>query len=70
MPTKEQDISLSWHLTTREKQSVYNSVYLPENVESFKTLLKVMNDLDSKSPVLLAEDTDSVKTTVKSKMLN
>ncbi len=70
LPTKEQDISLSWHLTTREKQSVYNSVYLPENVESFKTLLKVMNDLDSKSPVLLAEDTDSVKTTIKSKMLN
>ena len=25
LPTKEQDISLSWHLTTREKRSVYNS---------------------------------------------
>lgn len=43
LPTKEQDISLSWHLTTREKMSVYNSVDLQRNKESFQKLLKLMN---------------------------
>jgi hypothetical protein len=60
LPTKEQDISLSWHLTTREKESIYNSVYLSENEAGFKKLLQIMNDLDNKTPTLLAEDKDSV----------
>jgi len=42
LPTKEQDISLSWHLTTREKKSVYNSVYLPQNQEALKKLVKIL----------------------------
>ncbi len=42
LPTKEQDISLSWHLTTREKFSVYNSVDLPGNKANFVKLLKLM----------------------------
>ncbi len=45
LPTKEQDISLSWHLTTREKVSVANSVFLKENAMAFDTLLKKMSDL-------------------------
>lgn len=43
LPTKEQDISLSWHLTTREKFSVYNSVHLPENKASFDRLFDLLN---------------------------
>ncbi|MBL0103835.1 MAG: patatin-like phospholipase family protein [Bacteroidetes bacterium] len=46
LPTKEQDISLSWHLTTREKVSVNNSVYLDSNRVAFQYLLKTMSDLD------------------------
>lgn len=42
LPTKEQDISLSWHLTTREKRSVYNSINLPENKQSVTQLLDLM----------------------------
>ncbi len=42
LPTKEQDISLSWHLTTREKRSVYNSINLPENKESVTQLLDLL----------------------------
>jgi len=42
LPTKEQDISLSWHLTTREKRSVYNSINLPENKKSVEQLLKLL----------------------------
>ncbi len=45
LPTKEQDISLSWHLTTREKVSVANSVFLKENAQAFDTLLKKMSQL-------------------------
>jgi len=44
LPTKEQDISLSWHLTTREKKSVYNSVYLPQNKEALNQLVKILNE--------------------------
>jgi hypothetical protein len=43
LPTKEQDISLSWHLTTREKNLVYNSVYLPQNQEELKKLVDILN---------------------------
>ena len=45
LPTKEQDISLSWHLTTREKVSVANSVFLKENAQAFDLLLKKMSEL-------------------------
>lgn len=46
LPTKEQDISLSWHLTTREKVSVNNSINLIENQKSFKQLLLKMQELE------------------------
>ena len=42
LPTKEQDISLSLHLTTREKLSVFNSVQLNENQIAFDSLLSKM----------------------------
>lgn len=42
LPTKEQDISLSWHLTTREKRLVENSINLKENVKSMALLLELM----------------------------
>ena len=48
LPTKEQDISLSWHLTTREKVSVANSVFLKENAQAFDSLLKKMSQLQPK----------------------
>jgi hypothetical protein len=44
LPTKEQDISLSWHLTTREKKSIYNSIYLPQNEEALKKLAKIVSE--------------------------
>ncbi len=55
LPTKEQDISLSWHLTTREKVSVYNSVSLQENVASFKELMRVMHELEPHTYGLLVQ---------------
>ncbi len=42
LPTKEQDISLSWHLTTREKRSVYNSINLPANKAAVTDLLRLL----------------------------
>lgn len=42
LPTKEQDISLSWHLTTREKRSVYNSINLPANKKAVGQLLELL----------------------------
>jgi hypothetical protein len=38
LPTKEEDISLSWHLTTREKNSVYHAASLQQNMDSFNRL--------------------------------
>ncbi len=35
-------ISLSWHLTNREKQKVLNSINLPENQQSIQTLRKLL----------------------------
>ncbi len=61
LPTKEQDISLSWHLTTREKNSVYNSVFLQENNLSFQKLLKLMNELDMDESALIVSGGDSVR---------
>ena len=42
LPTYEEDISLSWHLTTREKKSIYNAVNLPFNKEAFDKLEKLL----------------------------
>jgi len=42
LPTKEQEISLSWHLTTREKNSIYHTVDLDSNKVSFKNLTDVL----------------------------
>ena len=42
LPTKEQEISLSWHLTTREKKSVYNSIFLPQNQEALNKLAELL----------------------------
>ncbi len=42
LPTKEQEISLSWHLTTREKKSIYNTVLLPQNVGAFEKLVEIL----------------------------
>jgi hypothetical protein len=68
LPTKEQDISLSWHLTTREKVSVYNSVSLPENKVGFQKLLKTMNDLEPKSKKLYVTERDSLASSSHSAM--
>jgi hypothetical protein len=43
LPTKEEDISLSWHLTSREKNSIYASINTEQNklaMEKLKELLK------------------------------
>lgn len=69
LPTKEQDISLSWHLTTREKVSVFNSVFLSENQSSFKHLLNLMNDLEPLTPKLYVADDDSIDTLSRSPSL-
>ncbi len=42
LPTKEQEISLSWHLTTKEKKSIYNSIYLPQNIEALNKLKEII----------------------------
>lgn len=42
LPTKEQEISLSWHLTTREKNSIYNTIGLESNKVALARLLEVM----------------------------
>jgi len=39
---KKDHISLSWHLTNREKQKVLNSINLPENQASIKKLVKLL----------------------------
>ncbi len=35
-------ISLSWHLTNKEKQKVLESLYLPENQESVKRISELL----------------------------
>lgn len=42
LPTKEQEISLSWHLTTREKNSIVNSIFLPQNNEALMQLANLL----------------------------
>ncbi len=42
LPTKEEDISLSFHLTTREKNSVFHAASLPSNMEAFNNLKRLL----------------------------
>ncbi|MFM8433056.1 MAG: hypothetical protein ACKOA1_09690, partial [Bacteroidota bacterium] len=42
LPTKEQEISLSFHLTTKEKMRVINAVGLPRNKESMDRLQQLL----------------------------
>lgn len=38
------DISLSWHLTTKEKEKVIYSIYTPSNQQNLKNLLTLLNN--------------------------
>ncbi|MBK6445514.1 MAG: hypothetical protein IPF81_09465 [Bacteroidetes bacterium] len=49
LPTKEQDISLSWHLTTREKRLVENSVNLDANLKAMEKLLELLSTENRKN---------------------
>src|SRR5204863_7319934 len=42
LPTKEEDIALSWHLTTREKNAVYHATNIPQNLEAFNRLQQLL----------------------------
>ncbi len=44
LPTKEQDISLSFHLTTKERRLVVKSSELPYNRESFERLTQLLKN--------------------------
>lgn len=44
LPTKEQDIGLSWHLTTREKNTIYNSTNIIPNKYSFERLNELLKN--------------------------
>lgn len=44
LPTKEQDISLSFHLTTKERRLVIQSSELPKNRESFQELARLLEN--------------------------
>jgi len=39
---KPDKISLSWHLTEKEKQKVFNSIHLPENKEAIERIRKLL----------------------------
>ena len=39
---KNDRISLSWHLTNREKQKVFNSITLPENQKAIKRIVELL----------------------------
>jgi hypothetical protein len=43
MPSYEEEISLSWHLTTKEKSYIKAAVHLPANKKSFERLQKLLN---------------------------
>ncbi len=43
LPTKEEDISLSWHLTSKEKSSIYAAVHTEQNAEAFKKLKELLS---------------------------
>ena len=60
LPTKEQDISLSWHLTTREKRLVENSVNLKDNLSAMDKLLGLLSRENKMNATpLLVEHADS-----------
>lgn len=60
LPTKEQDISLSWHLTTREKRLVENSVNLKDNLTAMEKLLSLLSRENKMNATpLLVEHADS-----------
>ncbi len=44
LPNDRQKISLSWHLTTREKQYIYDAINLPENQQSLYRLRQLVSD--------------------------
>lgn len=52
LPTKEQEISLSWHLTTREKNSIYHTVELDSNVVAFARLKEALKVNRPMNPML------------------
>jgi len=43
MPSYEEEISLSWHLTTKEKNFIKASVHLPVNTKSFGRIKELLN---------------------------
>ena len=43
LPKEKRQVSLSWHLTTREKQSIYNAI---ENGENQETLFRVKDTME------------------------
>jgi hypothetical protein len=43
LPTKEEDISLSWHLTSREKYSIYSAVNTEQNKMAMEKLKELLN---------------------------
>jgi hypothetical protein len=43
LPTKEEDISLSWHLTSREKNSIYTAVHTDQNRAAFDKLNELLH---------------------------
>jgi hypothetical protein len=53
LPTKEQEISLSWHLTTREKNSIYHTVDMESNKSSFNKLKELLQYNKPMNPKLL-----------------
>lgn len=66
LPTKEQDISLSWHLTTREKRSVYTSVNIADNKKSMDKLIGLMNEANNSIPrYQYVSKTDSLSTGIR-----
>jgi hypothetical protein len=42
LPTKEEDISLSWHLTSREKKSIYSAINTEQNRTAMERLIKLV----------------------------
>lgn len=61
LPTKEQDISLSWHLTTLQKRLVYNSVFLPKNQEAMNKLIDLLKPAPAPPRKLFNEERDSTE---------
>ncbi len=42
LPNEKEKVSLSWHLTTREKKFIYNAIYLRENQAAMFKLKKLL----------------------------